>query len=202
MPFPLRRCSWIGFLVIHAAHAPHTAARRHSGGALWFRSVGHHALGGDQEPSDRGGVLQRYSHDLGRIDNPGRHHVLVVAQLCVITEIRVAPVGQLTDDDRPVSAGVFRNLTNRQLEGLADDPDPTFWSLFAGLRPSRTLLAKSNATPPPATTPSSTAALVACMPSSTRSLRSFTSTSLLPPTRITATPPASLARRSCSFSRS
>src|SRR5215467_4637100 len=72
----------------------------------------------------RGGVLQCYSHDLGRIDNPGRHHVLVVAQLCVITEIRVAPVGQLTDDDRPVSAGVFRNLTNRQLEGLADDPDP------------------------------------------------------------------------------
>jgi hypothetical protein len=33
-------------------------------------------------------------------------------------------------------------------------------------------------------------------------LRSFSSTSLLPPTRITATPPASLAIRSCSFSRS
>src|SRR5246127_4160567 len=30
-------------------------------------------------------------------------------------------------------------------------PMPTFWSLFAGLRPSRTLLAKSSATPPPAT---------------------------------------------------
>jgi hypothetical protein len=33
-------------------------------------------------------------------------------------------------------------------------------------------------------------------------LRSFTSTSVEPPTLITATPPASLARRSCSFSRS
>src|SRR5215203_5034296 len=48
--------------------------------------------------------------------------------------------------------------------------------------------------------PSSTAARVACMASSTRSLRSFTSTSLAPPTRITATPPASFASRSCSFS--
>src|SRR3974390_3362022 len=49
--------------------------------------------------------------------------------------------------------------------------------------------------------PSSTAARVACMAASTRSLRSFTSTSVAPPTRITATPPASLASRSCSFSR-
>ena len=38
--------------------------------------------------------------------------------------------------------------------------------------------------------------------SSTRSLRSLTSVSVAPPTRITATPPASFARRSCSFSRS
>jgi hypothetical protein len=40
------------------------------------------------------------------------------------------------------------------------------------------------------------------MASSTRSLRSFTSTSVAPPTRITATPPASLASRSCNFCRS
>src|SRR5438105_10232204 len=36
--------------------------------------------------------------------------------------------------------------------------------------------------------PSSTAARVACIASSTRSLRSLTSTSVAPPTRITATP--------------
>ena len=40
------------------------------------------------------------------------------------------------------------------------------------------LRAKGSATPPPPTTPSSTAALVACIASSTRSLRSLTSTSL------------------------
>src|SRR5208337_1539028 len=50
---------------------------------------------------------------------------------------------------------------------------PAFWSWFSGLSPSRTAAARNNATPPPGTIPSSTAALVACRASSTRSLRSF-----------------------------
>ena len=60
----------------------------------------------------------------------------------------------------------------------------------------------SRATPPPGTMPSSTAARVALSASSMRSLNSFISTSVAAPTAITATPPASLARRSCSFSLS
>ena len=56
--------------------------------------------------------------------------------------------------------------------------------------------------PPPATIPSSTAARVELSASSMRSLRSFNSVSVAAPTLITATPPASLARRSCNFSRS
>src|SRR5208337_4335266 len=79
---------------------------------------------------------------------------------------------------------------------------PAFWSWFSGLSPSRTAAARNNATPPPGTIPSSTAALVACRASSTRSLRSFTSTPVAPPTLMTATPPASFASRSCSFSLS
>jgi hypothetical protein len=47
-----------------------------------------------------------------------------------------------------------------------------------------------------------TAALVACIASSTRSFFSLTSTSVEPPPRITATPPANLACRSCGFSLS
>ena len=58
------------------------------------------------------------------------------------------------------------------------------------------------AVPPPATMPSSTAALVALRASSMRSFLSFISTSVAAPTLMTATPPASLASRSCSFSRS
>src|SRR5690625_3282200 len=74
--------------------------------------------------------------------------------------------------------------------------------------PSRLSLSKVSApacsrdTPPPATTPSSTAALALRTASSMRCLRSLSSTSVAAPARMTATPPASFARRSCSFSRS
>ena len=57
-------------------------------------------------------------------------------------------------------------------------------------------------TPPPGTMPSSRAARVACSASSTRCFFSFISVSVAAPTLTTATPPASLASRSCSFSRS
>ena len=67
---------------------------------------------------------------------------------------------------------------------------------------STAFCARSRATPPPGTMPSSTAALVACMASSTRAFFSFISVSVAAPTLITATPPTSLASRSCSFSRS
>ena len=76
------------------------------------------------------------------------------------------------------------------------------------LRPVRSSLANAasaawtRATPPPATMPSSTAAFALRTASSMRCLRSLSSTSVAAPTLITATPPASLARRSCSFSRS
>ena len=62
--------------------------------------------------------------------------------------------------------------------------------------------ARSSATPPPGTMPSSTAARVALSASSTRAFFSFIAVSVAAPTLITATPPASLASRSCSFSRS
>ena len=61
---------------------------------------------------------------------------------------------------------------------------------------------RSSATPPPATIPSSTAARVALSASSSLAFFSFSSTSVGAPTLITATPPASRACRSCSFSRS
>ncbi len=78
---------------------------------------------------------------------------------------------------------------------------PTLTSPSA-LTASTALEQRSRATPPPGTMPSSTAALVACMASSTRAFFSFISVSVAAPTLITATPPTSLASRSWSFSRS
>ena len=60
----------------------------------------------------------------------------------------------------------------------------------------------TRAEPPPATMPSSIAARVAETASSIRCFFSLSSTSVCAPTLITQTPPASLASRSCSFSRS
>ena len=65
-----------------------------------------------------------------------------------------------------------------------------------------TVPACRSATPPPATIPSSIAALALRTASSMRCLRSLSSTSVAAPALIIATPPASFARRSCSFSRS
>ena len=55
---------------------------------------------------------------------------------------------------------------------------------------------RNKVVPPPATMPSSTAARVACIASSTRAFFSFNSVSVAAPTLMTATPPTSLARRS------
>ena len=62
--------------------------------------------------------------------------------------------------------------------------------------------ARIRAVPPPATMPSSMAARVAEMASSMRCFFSLSSISVAAPTWTTATPPASLASRSWSFSRS
>ena len=72
---PFRLCAW-----------------RHARRTLGLRSVGDHPLGGDQQSGDRGGILERYPHDLGRIDNPGRYHVLVVARLRVVSVVRLVLV--------------------------------------------------------------------------------------------------------------
>ena len=79
---------------------------------------------------------------------------------------------------------------------------PTFWSSLMPVSLSSAFCARTSATPPPGTTPSSTAARVACSASSRRAFFSFISISVAAPTLITATPPESFATRSCSFSLS
>ena len=70
---------------------------------------------------------------------------------------------------------------------------PISWSELSAFNLSVAVLALNKAVPPPGTTPSSTAALVACNASSTLAFFSFISTSVAAPTFITATPPANLA---------
>ena len=71
---------------------------------------------------------------------------------------------------------------------------PTCCSLLSSLSfPVSVWLTRYSATPPPGTTPSSTAALVACSASSMRIFFSLSSVSVAAPTFITATPPVIFA---------
>jgi type II secretory pathway component PulK len=98
-------------------------------------------------------------------------------------------------------SGVARDLAQRLLERALDDADSD--RLVAlGLHGRDGAQAAQQRHAAAGTMPSSTAALVACIASSTRAFFSFISVSVAAPTLISATPPTSFASRSCSFSRS
>src|ERR1700751_4485712 len=93
----------------------------------------------------------------------------------------------ITEPSSPALIAIWRAGQESALRTIST---PVFWSSLWVRTFLSTSLARSRATPPPGRMPSSTAARVACIASSTRSLRSFTSISVAPPTRITATAPA------------
>ena len=94
---------------------------------------------------------------------------------------------ELKEENGPLA---INGVVYNEMKGVFSSPESVDTSfLIAGT-------AFKSATPPPGTMPSSTAALVAAKASSIRSFFSFISTSVAAPTFTTATPPASLARRS------
>jgi hypothetical protein len=178
-----------------------TARVEISDAAIKIEPVGDHRFGGDQQAGDRGRVLQRHAHDLGRVDDAGLRSCRHTSRSGRRSRRCRLLLQQLADHDRAFDAGILGDLADRGLQRAAHDVDAGVLVVVVAGQPGERL-GGSRATPPPGTMPSSTAARVALSASSTRSLRSLTSTSVAPPTRITATPPASLARRSCSFSLS
>ena len=103
--------------------------------------------------------------------------------------------------DAAVLAGVRGDHGQRSAAGPQDDVVADLFVVLQTFRLDR-VLARNRATPPPGRMPSSTAARVACRASSTRAFFSFISLSVAAPTFTLATPPASLASRSSSFSLS
>src|SRR6516164_5129007 len=183
-------------------HSPHTAARHGRGWRLLLWRFRDHGLGRHQQAGDRRCVLQRGAHDLGGIDDAAVDQVHVVLGLRVEAEGLGLVLHDLADHDRALDAGVFGDLPRGDSSALSTMLMPACTSALPSVILPTAFLARRSATPPPGTIPSSTAARVALSASSTRSFFSLTSISVAPPTRITATPPASLASRSCSFSRS
>jgi hypothetical protein len=60
---------------------------RPSGVLLLLRDLRHLRLGEEQEAGDQGGVEQRVSGHLGRVDDAGLDHVGNVALLCVVADV-------------------------------------------------------------------------------------------------------------------
>src|SRR6266568_2385340 len=178
-----------GDLVVHPVHAAAGRLRR----LALLRLVGDHRLGGDKKARHRRRALQRQAHDLGRVDDARLDHVDIGAALRVIAVIGVALFQELADDNRAVGASILENLPHRRMQRAADDVDADLLVVIVGSELGERLAGIEQG---------DAAAWVACIASSTRSLRSLTSTSVAPPTRMMATPPASLARRSWSFSLS
>src|SRR6266487_1703566 len=117
---------------IHAAHA--AAARRHAGAAgVLLRQFGHHGFGGDQQSRNRGCVLDRRTHDLGRVDDALGDQVDVFARLRVEAVGVLILLEDLADDNRTVLARVDRDLARRPGERLADDLDAGLLVVVRGL---------------------------------------------------------------------
>ena len=141
-----------------------------------------------RRPATEAACCNAVRDDLGRVDNAGGD--FDVGFTLGIEAIGLELIFQhLADDDRAFHARVLDDLTDRCLARStilmpAWMSGSSFFSLSIALR------ARSRATPPLGTMPSSTAARVALRASSTRSLFSFTSISVAPPTRMTATLPA------------
>src|SRR5882757_5906225 len=117
---------------IHAAHA---ATRRHAATAagVLLRQFGHHGFGGDQQSRNRGCVLDRRPHDLGRVDDALGDQVDVFARLRVEAVGVLILLEDLADDDRAVLARVDRDLACRPGERLADDLDAGLLVVVRGL---------------------------------------------------------------------
>ena len=187
----------------HAAHATHAAGMPPPASPPALGLVGDERLGGEEQAGDRRRVLQRRTGHLGRVDDAGLEQVDELAGGGVEADGAGLAL-DLLHDDRTLETGVVGDEPSRRLERPVDRTGTG--GLVALERLDGALAtaarARSRAVPPPATTPSSMAARVAERASSMRCFFSLSSTSVAAPTLTTATPPASLARRSWSFSRS
>ncbi len=186
-------------LVIHPAHTPPGGM---AGGFILLRKVGDQDIGGQDHRGDGSGVLERAAHDLDRVNDASLDHVGVFvgenveADILVLLFRGVAADG--VNDDRAILAGVGSQFADRGFERLPDDVDAdSDLFVFGGLRQFVEFVGGVDegnfAAGDDAFFDSRAGGREA---SSTRCFFSFISVSVAAPTRMMATPPLSLARRS------
>ena len=145
--------------------------------------------GGDHEASHGGGVLQGVAGNLGGSRIPIAT-MSPYSPLAVFVAVVASPLGNVAQDHGGLLTGVGDDLAQGLFHRAAGDADADVLVVVEPVIPLILVKARTRATPPPGTMPSSTAARVACRASSTRAFFSFISISVLAPTLMTATPPA------------
>src|SRR6266849_7824967 len=125
-------------LEVHTTHAA-AARRRHAAAGVLLRHFGHHGFGGDQQRRDRGRVLDRHTHDFGRVDDALGDQVDVFARLRVDAIGVLIFLEDLADDDGAVLARVDRDLAGWIRQRLTDDLDAGLLVVVLGAKPLEVL---------------------------------------------------------------
>src|SRR5882672_3063926 len=110
----------------HAAHSAHTVAVAVGAGAfLLFHQLGYRGIGGKQQASYGGRVLQRRAAHFGRVDHAHLDEIAVGFRLGIEAEIALA-LSDLVHHDRGLFARVGDDLAKRLFQGAAHDLDAGF----------------------------------------------------------------------------
>ena len=150
----------------------------------------------------RDGIFERDADHLGRSMMPASIRSIFLA--CGVKAVIAFSFEHAGDHHPAVDRGVLGNLTCWCFERALDNLRTSFLIAlaFGFLLRHGVDTAQQRQAPAGRTIPSATAALVALIASSKASFFDFISDLAGAPTRITATPPASFASLSCSFSLS
>src|SRR6478672_2791421 len=123
-------------LEVHTTHAAHTAAAwRHATAGVLLRNFGHHSFGGDQESRNRGCVLDRHTHDLGRVDDALGDEVGIFPGLGIEAPGVLILLQDLADHHRTIFATIDRDLAGRVGQRLAHDLDAGLLVVVLGAKP-------------------------------------------------------------------
>ena len=156
--------SFVNDLVVHSAHAFHAAAVTAAARSRFFlvRDFGDQAFGREQQTSDGRRVLQRAAGDLLRV-----HHARALTRSSYSPVAALKPslplrfLISITTTLPSYPPFIARCLAGYSMARLMIST-PICSSSFAPLTASIAFKQRSNATPPPGTMPSSTAARMAC----------------------------------------
>ena len=96
----------------HRIHPAHSAATCRVSMLAFFRSLGNHHLGGEQQARHGCGVLQRKSGNLGWIQNALFEHVAEFSG-CRVISVGALAGSHLVQDDRCILASILNDIPQR-----------------------------------------------------------------------------------------